>query len=767
MKAQKLLLALCILVFSFKEINSQEISSIGFENPICEGFDYSDLNVFSVRIKFEQIFQEYAPTITVYDLENENKIIELQAKNNSLGEMETAKAIASIFLINIGQYVTMQLKVVDVNANVILSSVDYTIPLSDIKDYRKLEIAIGNICVRVFEKLGISLSSTQVAVLKGEKNSSELSSLEMNEQVKNIDNQINILQEEMEKLKKKGFTSDYLQINKLQIAQDKLKIKREIENKRLQRRKDDEKRLQEEKDSIAKRSQEANERIKEQTKKYEQYATKVRKEQMRAIPSYQQIQEVEKIKQELLSMRIRKGEQIEKSKEKELAYAEQECQKIDAEPFTLIDKDANGNPLPERISERNEKKKKIREDANVKIEAIVLQEEKRQEIYEKKVLANINQNYTIMKKTKTVNSINDADVLHLRVGNYDGGKYGWIANVAFDLGFKNVVEYQILIPYKALFDEKPDSLSTKYKDNVEDYDSFFRNNIPVVYVSVDYSILPLEKDKPSQYLVKISETSIYKIDTDSNSPPKKIGTEKTFLQGYYVADVISDIRTYEEKRIAAEKLKKKEFKEFKSAEKEIRKKEREDKKMKERYSKNIEKEQRRGARKEATKEFFSPAWYLGINLGLQTSKFDIDTTRAFLTLDMPVYPLFLGMEITSGKSSSRQYLKGQPLSKTFEYLDSNVGLRLGYRMLGVKQGWFSPYFCINGGISFIDHNASLSEFSKLKENLTGYIAGTFGANFITSRGIFGLSYSSEYNVITKKLQHLLGLSVGVNIITEK
>lgn len=115
-------------MFSFTEINSQEISSIGFENPVCEGFDSSDLNVFSVSIKFEQIFQKHAPTVTVCNLENEDKIIELQAKNNSLGEMETARAIASIFLLNIGQYVTMQLKAVDSTTNVILSSADYTIP---------------------------------------------------------------------------------------------------------------------------------------------------------------------------------------------------------------------------------------------------------------------------------------------------------------------------------------------------------------------------------------------------------------------------------------------------------------------------------------------------------------------------------------------------------------------------------------------------------------------------------------------------------------
>lgn len=758
---------LCVLMLLFTEIYAQTINSIGFKNPVCDGFDYSDLNVFSIRSKFEQIFQQYAPTIAVYDIENEDNMVELQAKNNILGELETAHTIASISLIQAGQSITMQLKVVDAVSNTILGSSDFILSPSDIKNSQKIEIAIGNICVHIFENLGFPLSSIQIAILRGEKNTSELSSLEMDGEIKNMERQIENLQREMDELKKKGSSSDVLQFNRLQISKDKLRIKCDIEKKRLERKKEDEKRLNEEKESLAKRSQEANERIQEQTKKYEQYATKVRKEQMRVMSALEQIEAIEKSKQKILSMRMYKDEQIEKFKEKELKYAEEECKKIDEKPFGVAEKYANGNPIPKAVNERNESKKRIREDVNEKIANFIIQEEKRQEDFEGKILADINQNYAIMRKTKTINSVNNADILHLRVGNYDGEKCGWMANVAFDIGFTNVVEYQILIPYEALFNKKPDLLSNEYKDNVEDYDSFFSNNIPVVYISVDYSISPLEKDKPSQYLIKITKTSIYKIDTDSNAPPKRIYSEKNILQGEYVADVISDIRTNREKRLDAEKLKKQELKASRKEEKEMRKLEKEARKTEESYRKNIEKEEQREARQKVVKEFFSPAWYIGFNMGLQTSKFNIDTTRVFLTLDMPIYPLFLGMEVSSGKSSSREYSKDQPLSKAFEYLDSNIGFRLGYRMIGFKQGWFTPYFCINGGISFIDHSSSFSDVSQLKENLTGYLAGTCGANFITSIGIFGLSYSCEYNVITKRLQHLLGFSIGINVVTEK
>ena len=132
----------------------------------------------------------------------------------------------------------------------------------------------------------------------------------------------------------------------------------------------------------------------------------------------------------------------------------------------------------------------------------------------------------------------------------------------------------------------------------------------------------------------------------------------------------------------------------KATEKEMLKTEREAMRAEKSYRRGIEKEKR----KEAAKEFFSPTWYVGFNIGLQTYKFDVDTTRAFLTLDMPVYPLFLGMEVATGRSANRQYSKDEHISKSFEYLDSNIEFRLGYRMRGVKQGWFSrdyPKVCVN------------------------------------------------------------------------
>ena len=203
MKFHKLLLFLCLSVFSFTKIYSKEISSIGFNNPVCYGFDYSNLNLFNIRGKFEQNFQQYAPTIIIYDIENEDDMAKLQAKNMTLGEMETAASIALISLIKAGQSVTMQLKVVDAITNTILGSADYALTMESIEDSNQIEIAIGNICVHVFENLGVFLSSTQIAVLKGEKNSFEFSFLEIDSEIKNMDEQIQALQNEMEELKKR------------------------------------------------------------------------------------------------------------------------------------------------------------------------------------------------------------------------------------------------------------------------------------------------------------------------------------------------------------------------------------------------------------------------------------------------------------------------------------------------------------------------------------------------------------------------------------
>ena len=132
---------------------------------------------------------------------------------------------------------------------------------------------------------------------------------------------------------------------------------------------------------------------------------------MRSISSYQQICEVEKIKQELLSMRIRKDEQIEKFREKELEYVEAECKKIDDRPFELAEKKADGQPIPRAIEERNESKKKIRDETNARIADFIKQTESQQQDYERKVFADISQNYSIMRKTKTINSVNNRHLI--------------------------------------------------------------------------------------------------------------------------------------------------------------------------------------------------------------------------------------------------------------------------------------------------------------------------------------------------------------------
>ncbi len=763
MKKHLLRFVVFTCLFLSYQVYTEEIRAIGFLNPVCNKIDGEGLNLLSIRIKFEQIFQNYS-AFKIADISNEDNMARLQAESEMIGGLETADAVAYILLEGMSKTVAMQLKVVDAKTNTVLAIGDYDIEKEDLYNAKKLDEAIGAISVKVLQALKVDLSATTIAILKGEKNLEDLSSKELNEQVDHLNSQISNIKKQIEDLKQMGKADANLpKINKLQIELDKWETKKKIEEMRLARKAEDEKRRLEESETAAKRSKEANERILAQTKKYEQYANRVRKEQMKALSALQQIEAVEDIKQKLLSMRMYTADEIEKVKREETSYAEQECKKIDDEPLHSVDKDADGNPIPQVVAKRAEQKKKINSEAEAKIKAYVLQAEKKQEAFEKQVVYDIKKNYAVMEKTKTINSVNDADVLRIRIGNYDGVQYGWRAQISFDLGYKNVVEYSILIPYKSIFKKRPNLDSEEYRNNVEDYDSFFRNNIPVLYASVDYSISPLEKDKPSQYLIKIFKTKIYRIETDEGIPPKKIMERKEYLEGYYEADIISDIRTAEEVRLDEEKARKEVARQDRTTEKEISRQESAAREERERIQQERDRAERAKKTKEIARNFFKPAWTWGLNVGVQTLKFNYDSTRFFINSDLSMFwPLFLGLEMAIGKAKEWNPLDSN-LKSAFQYIDAITGVRLGYRFFGIG-GWFSPYLCASGGLSVSNWLIGAGDGTALNKGYTVYVAGTTGFNFLTPVGIFGLSYSCEYNVGRKALQHFIGFSIGINIV---
>lgn len=194
----------------------------------------------------------------------------------------------------------------------------------------------------------------------------------------------------------------------------------------------DEERASEEAKIAADREEKQNKIIQSQSKKYEQYAKTKRDLNLQSMNSLQQIEVIEKNKQKIILMRENKEANFNAFRQRELANAEDDCKKIDDEPYALVDKDASGQPIDKARLKRETEKKKIKYIANTKIEEKKKQIEKNYKVSEYAILSEIKQNYKIIRKTASVNSIENPEVLRLRVENYDGNLFGWNASISFD-----------------------------------------------------------------------------------------------------------------------------------------------------------------------------------------------------------------------------------------------------------------------------------------------------------------------------------------------
>lgn len=740
---QKKILFVFLFIFSIalnaQNYNEDPILSIGFDS---QKIDEKILNADVVRNKFEKIFREHTVLI-IYDTANESQIFKYQNISGVTGSLEIASAVAFIELQKVGTNVSLTLKITNAGSGAIIASTHYNIPEADVYNMEKFDAAIGAVSVDIMHSLDIPLSESAIQSLKGQISAKDISSMDIKIDIEEKNKQLERIKEKISLLKNKGTDSITIsKINGLQIQHDKLLKKQETEKKRLERKLQDEERAREEAKIAADREEEQNKIIQSQSKKYEQYAKRQRNLSLQSMNSLQQIEVVEKNKQAILSMRKDKELNINAFREHELTNADKDCKKIDDEPYSLIDKDALGQPTSKAISERRAKKKKIMEDANTRIFEYEKQVQKNHKVFEYNLLSEIKQNYKIIRKKASVNSIDNPEVLRLRIENYDGNLFGWYASITFDFDTTNIANYSILIPYKKLFNKKPDYSSVNYRNTVEEYDSYFRSNIPVIYAVVDYYIEPLSSDQPSKYVVKILKTSLYKIELESDKPTKKFLSKKEKnLEGYYEADIISDIRTEAEKKEDEQKT-------IKAAQKQIEKEKRATRKKE-------QKAIRRKKSPEAARNFFTPARYSGFNIGMQTSRFDFDTSRFYANIDFPIWPFFIGAETTLWQSEMVNNGKKSIENVFAEWynLNMNYGLELGLHFTGFK-GWFSPYIFGSGGANY--------DFAT--SNISGYVNGTLGFHFLS---IFGINYSCEYNINKKTIKHLFGVSIGINIIKKK
>ena len=112
--------------------DSTEITDIGFnEIQIDANLKAKNLEEDFVRAKLEENFQTYS-SIRIYDVKNENKILDLQKTNATdfLGQLETSSHIANAVITSSANTASISLKIINIATNAIQSSVTVSVPTS-------------------------------------------------------------------------------------------------------------------------------------------------------------------------------------------------------------------------------------------------------------------------------------------------------------------------------------------------------------------------------------------------------------------------------------------------------------------------------------------------------------------------------------------------------------------------------------------------------------------------------------------------------------
>lgn len=284
---------------------------------------------------------------------------------------------------------------------------------------------------------------------------------------------------------------------------------------RVKRLQDDEKRIAADRQHAKNRSEELNKKIATNGLKYDKLAAAKRKTISSQLTANARIRILEKKKQGLLSL---KDGMVSKTKDyyiQENTDCEKKVTQIENAPYSSVEKDQNGKITKLAKKERQEKVKIVKKES----------QERKQKYLETQyasiapsyeiIRQEVNKDITNLKEQKEYSLLNSN---LLRFGNYDGAKECWVAYVRLILAGEEVSSEKILIPYKNITGlsggYKTESEKKDYNATVEEYNSYFANNIPVIYVEINYDITPISVKNPSQYKIKINSYIFKKIENN-------------------------------------------------------------------------------------------------------------------------------------------------------------------------------------------------------------------------------------------------------------
>lgn len=158
----------CVFNLTTQSYNGQPLTDIGFKVAYVEPALKGKINSNFIRESFEKLFRQHT-MLNVYTIVNESEMLQYQSGTSFVGMLETASNIASIDIRKVSNNVVLSLKFTSATTNTIIASKDYSLPKSDIENIAKLNMAIGNICVNIFDSIDVTLSATNRANFKAGK----------------------------------------------------------------------------------------------------------------------------------------------------------------------------------------------------------------------------------------------------------------------------------------------------------------------------------------------------------------------------------------------------------------------------------------------------------------------------------------------------------------------------------------------------------------------------------------------------------------------
>lgn len=377
--------------------------------------------------------------------------------------------------------------------------------------------AANDIALYALPLLGVNLSSLAKTNLSYRKNRINESLFDAKSHLDNLTASITEIDKQLSQITKNKMEDSNAVAEKARLTAEleQLKMQQKEADARVKRLQDDEKRIAADRQHAKNRSEELNKKIATNGLKYDKLAAAKRKTISSQLTANARIRILEKKKQGLLSL---KDGMVSKTKDyyiQENTDCEKKVTQIENAPYSSVEKDQNGKITKLAKKERQEKVKIVKKES----------QERKQKYLETQyasiapsyeiIRQEVNKDITNLKEQKEYSLLNSN---LLRFGNYDGAKECWVAYVRLILAGEEVSSEKILIPYKNITGlsggYKTESEKKDYNATVEEYNSYFANNIPVIYVEINYDITPISVKNPSQYKIKINSYIFKKIENN-------------------------------------------------------------------------------------------------------------------------------------------------------------------------------------------------------------------------------------------------------------